>query len=501
MSTLNATDANFLYAETDTCPMSIASVQYMQLPDQVSATDFVTSLQAFLQQRLHLVPYLTSIPQWTDGVIGHPNWVTVPDFDITQHVYSVPVPAPAGRRQVEQIVARLHESTLPRTRPLWDLVVLTGLPNNQVAYYNRVHHACIDGVSAQASTALLMDKEPDQADTKTAIPAGDRHTESAAEHFFNFLAAAATQAVQATTLAPQRMQALGELAQRTLHPTKGLGALTQPVPASVLNGSVDRSRTYAMGEIPLKEAKNLAKSTNSSLNDIFLNICGGALRRYLVRHGACPEQSLIAGCPVSLRQPGDHSNDNQVTMMKVDLGTDVDDTILRLGKVRSSARIAKEVTATMAPLLPRSITLPGLGAMTHNLAEVANYLPLAEWLGNAPFNVLISNVPGPRQVLYSNGARMLTHYPVSIPAHGIGVNITCQSYVDRLYFGVTACARTMPDADLLRDDIEYEWDNLHAALTADVVKLPKSSEDEVAPRPIAPPAATKNVEDNDQQVA
>ena len=194
--------------------------------------------------------------------------------------------------------------------------------------------------------------------------------------------------------------------------------------------------------------------------------------------------------------------------MKVDLGTDIDDTVARLARVRASARTAKEVTAAMSPLLPESFTWPGLGAGTQALAQAANYMPIAEWLGNPAINVLISNVPGPRHTLYSNGARMLTHYPVSIPAHGAGVNITCQSYEGKLFFGVTACAKTMPDADLLRDDIEYEWDNLHAALTADVVTLPNHSDGQISraeveerPSQVMRTAASGGQNDDNQQVA
>ena len=125
MTTLSATDANFLYAETDDCPMSIASLQYMALPPDVSETKFVEELKQFLLARLDWVPYLTNKVQFASGIWGHPNWVKDHAFDIDNHVYTVAVPAPGELKQVEQTVARLHEKPLDRSRPLWDLVVLT----------------------------------------------------------------------------------------------------------------------------------------------------------------------------------------------------------------------------------------------------------------------------------------------------------------------------------------------------------------------------------------
>ena len=456
--------------------MSIASVQYFQLPAHTSAEAFVEGLKAYMLERIDLVPYLTNVPEWTDGAFGHPHWIKAEHFDINEHIYAVPVPAPGGRRQVEQTIAKLHEVPLPRHRPLWDVAVLTGLPNEQVVYYNRVHHACLDGVSAQASTQLLMEEDPTKCAQKQPIqPTNDAH-HSLGEHLINLFSTMAKESIDRATHMPERFQAAAKVAQRSIHPTKGLGALNQTPPATRLNKSIDRGRTFVTAELPMKELRTLAKATHSSVNDVFLSVCGGALRRYLERHSANPEKPLIAGCPVSLRRPGDKSNNNQVTIMKVALGTDLEDPVDRLGAVRASARTAKQVTAEMAPLLAGSITAPGLGAATHNMAVTADLLPLQEWLGNPSINVLISNVPGPRKPLYSNGARMLTHYPVSIPTHGVGVNITVQSYVDQLYVGITACAKTMPDADLLRDDLLAEWDELYAMLTADVVTLTPESD-------------------------
>lgn len=481
--------------------MSIASVQIMELPKETSPQAFVLGLREFLTARLHLVPYLTNVPQWSSGILNRPRWIKTDSINIEDHVYEVPVPAPGGRAQIEQTVAQLHEQPLPRSRPLWDLAVLTGIGESQVAYYSRVHHACLDGVSAQASTAQLMDRADEDGSKKAAIPAVHGKRQSIAEHVLEFFADATKQMVNDVYLAPVRTRSIAKVTQRALHPAKRLGHTFTPAPRTMLNRTIDHSRTFAMGEIQLDDVRQIAKSTGTSINDIFLSICGGALRRYLVRHNACPEQSLIAGCPVSMRKPGDLSNDNQVALMRVSLETRQEDPLARLRAIHASSCAAKEVTAELYSLMTPTVTAPFIGPATAGMSQLMGIIPDAEPLTTPPINVLISNVPGPRESLFSNGAKMRTHYPVSIPAHGVGVNITVQSYVDHLYFGITACAKTLPDAGALRNDMLAEWQSIKAVLLAEVLdfrtaaKPPSTAEPSKTPTERAPQA------DTDQQVA
>jgi WS/DGAT/MGAT family acyltransferase len=190
------------------------------------------------------------------------------------------------------------------------------------------------------------------------------------------------------------------------------------------------------------------------LNDVFLAVCSGALRRYLGRLGELPERSLVAGCPVSLRRPGDKSLNNQVTMMQVSFATDEADPVKRLLRIARSSIQAKGVVAAIASSYDTDVALPGLPGLVRAAAQFNERLNLADApAAGVPFNMVVSNVPGPRQPLYSLGGRVLTHYPVSIPAHGQAMNVTVQSYADHLFFGITGCARALPDAPVFRDDL------------------------------------------------
>ena len=478
MYKLSATDAGFLYAETPLCPMHVASVQVMALPDGVREDEFIASLKPFIAARGHLVPYLTNRLQATPFDLDHPLWVRDPDFDIDRHIYRIDVPAPGGQAELERTVAELHATPMDRSRPLWEMAVLCGLADGdglgsrKVAYYSRVHHACLDGMAGQAATMTLMDTEPEPRPIPTPPtefterPAHYDALSMMLDAWRNF----ATAQVDQVTGWPERLDASARLWQRALDPSKSLGAAQAPAPKTAFNRPVGTARTFAVGELAVGDIKAVGRALNATLNDVFLAVCGGGLRRYFEAKGELPDTTLIAGCPVSLRQPGDNSLDNQVTMMQVALGTDIGDARARVTAVAASARLAKATTADAAPLLTGEAALPGLPATLRGAALWAEQSGAGD--GPQSINLVISNVPGPRQTLYSNGARMLTHYPVSIAAHGTGVNLTVQSYDGTLYLGITACAKALPDANRLRDQMLAEFFDLKAAvLPADVHPL------------------------------
>jgi len=276
------------------------------------------------------------------------------------------------------------------------------------------------------------------------------------QNFFN------TQ-IEATTNFLGGLEALSRMGQRTIDPSKSIGALADSAPGTRFNRSINKERSFAVGEFSLQDLKAIGKSTGCKVNDVFMAICSGGLRKYLQRTHELPVRSLISGCPVSLRKPGDTNMDNQVTMMSVSLATDIADPRLRLLKIRDSANTAKDVTADLASSINNNFAAPGLPLVATMTAGLMNSLSGADYI-SSPINLVISNVPGPRETLYSNGAKMLTHYPVSIPAQGLGLNITVQSYGDTLYFGITACKKALPDAAILRDDLLMAYTELKSLL-------------------------------------
>jgi diacylglycerol O-acyltransferase / wax synthase len=166
--------------------------------------------------------------------------------------------------------------------------------------------------------------------------------------------------------------------------------------------------------------------------------------------------------PVSLREVGDTSMRNQVTMLVASLATDVVDPLARLKAIKASMRIGKGVVIDSGPLQLEDLHVPGLSAVVTTASLWAERLHLADFV--APIvNVVISNVRGPPRTMYLHGAKMCSHFPVSIPAHSVALNLTVQTYIDRIDLGITACLEAVPDAALLRDDIVAGWEELKAA--------------------------------------
>jgi diacylglycerol O-acyltransferase / wax synthase len=464
-------DAGFLYNETPRAPQHIASVQVLELPPGTPVAAFIGDFKRQLAERAHLVPYFTNKLQFVPLQLDHPVWVRAEHFDIDDHVRHVEVPQPGSRKEFEAVIAALHAQPLDRSKPLWEIWVLSGLEGGRIAYYHRVHHACLDGVSGQNAIAAIMDVTPEPRVIEPPASGFARRptVHSAIDMLIGACENMAKFQIRQASRALDHAETLQRLWQRIIDPTKGLGAVAEQAPGTRFNRAVHRARTYATGELSLADVKAIGKATSTTINDVFLAVCSGALRRYLGRRGELPEKSLKAGCPVSLRQRGDDSANNQVTMMMVSFATDEADPVKRLLKIGRSSRQAKGFVAAIAGSYDADLALPGLPGLAGAGAGLMESAELADRpLSGVPCNVVVSNVPGPRQQLYSLGARVLTHYPVSIPAHGQAVNITVQSYMDQLFFGVTACAKALPDADALRDDMLAAY----AELKERIIKAP-----------------------------
>ena len=447
MNRLNGTDASFLYAETARTPMHIGSVQLIDVPADRRAT-FFGDLKSLMRARAGRLRYIDHRLEHAPLQLDHPRW-TACDVDYDTHVERVEAPAPGDITQLERVVANLHASPLDRSRPLWKTYYIDGLEHGRAAYFNVIHHACLDGVSGQTAVDVLTDPTPSGTPPKStparasrAVAPPTAQPRAALENLldaqFESLANAARGLDAAFRMGRRALTAL----QR-----RNVAGFAPPTP---INRAIGPLRNYAMLRISLTDVRAIGKAHDCSINDVLLTLCGGALRNYLATRGALPQREMIAGVPVSMRSAGDKTLNTQVSMMRVGLATNVADPLERLTAVHASAAEAKNEAHDFAALAAASPWIPALpwfgrvAAAAWDASDAADYLP--PWI-----NLVISNVPGPRSVRYSNGARMLTHFPVSIPAHGAAVNITAQSYAEYFDIGVTACARAVPDVALLRD--------------------------------------------------
>ena len=209
-------------------------------------------------------------------------------------------------------------------------------------------------------------------------------------------------------------------------------------PRSLLNQRVSGQRRFATQFYDLARIKAVAKAASVSVNDVFLALCSGALRRYLAEVQALPEASLTAGIPVSIRPEGDDESSNAISFIIASLHTDFSDPLDRLQAIRRSTEAAKA----------QLHKLPAAGLTSYTMLFMAPFMvQLLAGLGGVArpmFNITVSNVPGPTVPLYFNGARMEQMYPVSLLTHGQGLNITCLSYAGQFNIGLTGCRDSLP---------------------------------------------------------
>jgi len=489
MDQLSGMDASFLHLETPETPMHVGSLLLLELPEGYQ-DDFYEALKALLSKRMHLAPALTRKLAQMPFELAEPVWIEDDDIDLDYHVRSVTLRRPGTMVQLEQLVARLHASLLDRSRPLWEAYVVDGLENGQVALYFKAHHSGVDGKAGVELAKVLYDRSPQIRE----VPPPRRKRTSGQYQLgvTELLQAAASSAAQQyrklAELLPTAATAFARavavaVSQRT---EKGERSLSLGLaPKTIFTDSITNQRSYSTMSLPLADIKTLGKRVGGTVNTIVMAMCSIALDRFLKERGLLPKQALIAMVPVSLRAEGDSAMNNQVSVVRVDLATDIDDLLTRFKAIHASSEAAKAVVRELKPVLGVDIPITGSPWLMTGLASLLGRSNLASRLPAAG-NVLISNVPGPPMPLYTAGAKIAHYYPVSIPYHGSALNITVHSYAGLLEFGLTACRR------ILSQDESYEMiEHLHAAL-AEIEALP--SVDAVAagaPRVVVPNQSNK----------
>jgi WS/DGAT/MGAT family acyltransferase len=244
------------------------------------------------------------------------------------------------------------------------------------------------------------------------------------------------------------------------------GVPARPAPKTPWNRSVTGHRRFAFRTLSLSDAQTVKRAFGVTVNDVVMAISAGALRRYLIDHDALPDAPLSAMVPVSVRT-GDEAGtfSNRVTGVIAELHTQVADPVERLLTIHDSMAAAKELQRAVPADILSDITQFAPPALFAQASRMAASVRIADRM-NPPFNVTISNVPGPRQPLYLGGAVMEHFYPVSLVADGLGLNLTVQSYLDNLDFGLISCRELVPDLWNLVDHLAEALDELLRAVPA-----------------------------------
>ncbi|MEV5962925.1 wax ester/triacylglycerol synthase family O-acyltransferase [Kribbella sp. NPDC051952] len=489
MTAVGPLDAMFLGGETREQPMHVGGLMLFELPEGAGRDNvFPESSRDYLSGLYHeMVEAPTVNPVFARRVrnrvldLGYWSWEQDDDIDLEYHVRLSALARPGRFRELFELTSRLHGTLLDRHRPLWEMHLIEGVEGRRFALYSKVHHSLLDGVSALRWMADTLTTDP----TRSGMPATYAlPAQPSAEPIVGNTAGG-------LPTAAELFAAVGRMPVRTLgsaaHAVGGAGRVLAdlagltPVgvkeilrsvqsdhsagafqaPRTVFNQGITGARRFAAQSWELERLEKVRAITGATLNDVMLAMCSGALRNYLLELNALPDKALTAMVPVSLRgEDGAPGGGNSLSTLIADLATDEADPEQRIRRIMTSTTYAKGMLSALSPLQRLLI-----GALGFSVAGPAAVLPGVAGRTTPPYNLVISNVPGPSESpLYWNRSRLLGMYPASIVLNGQALNISVTSYDHHLHFGLIGCRRTVPHLQRLLGHLETslaELENIH----------------------------------------
>ncbi len=442
-SLMPVTDAMFLLPESREQPMHVGSLQLFR-PPAGAGPDFLTDLYQEALATTELAPEFRKVATRGWSSAGQWSWEEDDQIDLEHHVRHSALPRPGRIRELLALTSRLHSTPLDRQRPLWEAHLIEGLADGRFAVYTKLHHAVMDGISASRLMESSLSTDPEQRDTPMPFAARPRTPRAKGGLNLPGLIGTGLHAVgDAVGLLPHLVRVADGALRQTGGPLPG------QAPRTILNVPITGSRRFAADSWDLARMRTVAKAADATLNDVVLAMSATALRDYLLAQDALPDAPLIAMTPVSLRTEGaKDAGGNAVGAILANLGTHLADPEERLLAVRESMRQGKAGLASLSALQVSALSAVTMSPIL--LYGVLGVPPLVP----PPFNLVISNVPGPREPLYWNGARLEGSYPLSIPTAGQALNITCTSYDGKMAFGLVGCRRSLPHLQQLLVGLE-----------------------------------------------
>lgn len=447
---ISGQDATFLYAESPSSPMHIATLIIVE--GSIKYEDF----KAIVASKLHLIPKfrkrLLNVPMNLD----YPYWVDDPNFDIDLHINRIRLPEPSNWKTLREMTSSIFSNPLDLRRPLWSIDFIEGLddvsqvPKGSVAIVSKIHHVMIDGASGVGIMGILFDKSSDEKDKEIpkpkpfeAEPLPDEISlllKSSYGFFKNPFRI--PKLASETALYFLKGKISGQLNSK-----KSIYKNTFSTPNTIFNKNVSPKRTWGTAILSFERINSLRKIMGVTVNDLILTICAGGIRRYLEEREKLPTQPLVANVPMSIRTKGEEQElNNQISSMLIKIATHIKDPLERLeyihdqtslGKNRHKA-IGAKTLSKMAEAVP--FGLANLAAGLYSKYNIKEF-------HKPPFNVTITNVPGPQSPLYLRGHKILSIFGLTPVLDGFGLIIAAFSYNGLVSITTTSDAKTMPDAD------------------------------------------------------
>jgi WS/DGAT/MGAT family acyltransferase len=453
MLRLNAQDEYFLDSETATAPTHIGGLEIYRLP-KGAGRDFMQKLytrlttspvraEPFNYQLATVEPEEEKANDKAPSRLRRPakrkkkpqrgrGWAILKNVNPEDHVYLHALPKPGGQRELGELVARLHVNRLDRLRPLWEVHLIEGLEGGRYAVYTKLHHSQFDGRRGMVLSKYVRSTK---ASTRGLPPMWAVELDKAGRSDKS-AGAPAPSALQSLTSWGKALSSMA--GARRNKPGEGVIA-PYTAPATILNGPLTARRRLGTQSLPISRIKSLGAAVEggATVNEVLLAVCGGALRRYLLDHGALPKEPLIAACPVAQARKDDAASGNAVGQILVSLATNVADPKERLETVVASSRVNKG--------LMKELPADAYAHYTE-LSMIPQVLAAKTAIGHKVLNanLVISNVPGPREAQYTNGALLESMYSASMLLAGQALNITACNFGENLDIGIMACPDLCP---------------------------------------------------------
>lgn len=462
MHRLSGQDASFLYTETPTVLMHTIKVQIFE--SHYHEMDYDMFRQR-LNAALDVVPMLRQRVLFVPLNLHHPVLVDDPDFDLDSHIYRAALPAPGGMRELHDMISQIMCHRLDRSRPMWELWLLTGLSGGRVAIVHKIHHCLADGAATVRYLSRVLEQQASLQPLVNSpvswkpepLPDGWRLMWDALRDHIH---------VDIRQL-PNFISALWQAGRRLFAFHRDVGSptldrLAHPPPRTRLNHTLSARRSFTTRQLPLLEAKAVARAMGGTLNDLILALSSTAIRDYLLFHNGLPEEPLCTAIPVSADEPGSRREQgNRTTYLPTCLWTNIADPAERFDAIQRATKVAKQELDLMGKdtFVRLMHFLPPLFSLwktnlkqRRRKPDRPDYRPMT--------NVIISNVQGPAERLSGNYGSLEDIYSMGPLVEGCGLNITVWSYAGNLNFSLMGCKKAVPDIDRLADGLCDAMTNL-----------------------------------------
>ncbi len=448
---LSTVDWAFLQAESPTNLSHVAGLWVFDLPKGYRRNFWREFMAGLDDASLATPPFNYKLA----GGLDLPSWKEDPEFNLDNHVRFAALPKPGSSKQLLEMVSRVHSHQLDRSRPLWECYLIEGLTGRRVAVYFKVHHALLDGVATlEYMVGSLLKSAGEKATTAVWQPPQKERSAEISTGILGRLGKISAGLLEQARTVPELTTILAKEGLKALNVVEGPAKAPFTAPRTPFGQSISKNRKLGIKSFSLSRIKELGKTSGSTINDIILAMSAGALRDYLIETGDLPKRPLTAWVPVSLRSGQEDESGNRVSVLVSTLATDVEDPRQRQQLIRASIHAAKDQLKGQSARTSDTYTqlLSGLVVLTQALGIADRVAPAA--------NVVISNVPGPGDPRYLNGAVLVEQYPMSMLIDGQALNITVTSHDDRLDFGLLACPNAVPNPQHLADLLESALEEL-----------------------------------------